>query len=291
MGTNTPNFGLYKPSVGETNWGGLVDANWDTIDTNMVTTLPRSYLAGMQLSNNLTSPTVALDISAGQATDTANTGSLLLSTILTKFINSTWVVGSGNGGMAPGVSLTSLTWYHVFAIKRTDTNVVDAMFDTSITAAHIPSPYTLYRRLGSVKTSNTSQILAFSQDGDYFRWSTSQDDIVSGANPGTSAILATLTGVPPGVMTTVLANITVSLGASPSSIYVSDPAVTDEAPVATGAHPGATMTVAASANGSQQIAIHTDTTPRIRYRLTFSDGSTFVRMATLGWIDRRGRDT
>src|SRR5438034_913664 len=32
MGTYTSNRNLYKPAVGETGWGALVDANFDTID-------------------------------------------------------------------------------------------------------------------------------------------------------------------------------------------------------------------------------------------------------------------
>lgn len=32
MGTTTPNLGLYKPAIGETGWGTLVNANMDTLD-------------------------------------------------------------------------------------------------------------------------------------------------------------------------------------------------------------------------------------------------------------------
>jgi len=35
MGTYTPNYGLYKPDVGETDWGDKVNANFDTIDNVM----------------------------------------------------------------------------------------------------------------------------------------------------------------------------------------------------------------------------------------------------------------
>ena len=35
MGTYTPNYGLYKPDVGETDWGDKVNANFDTIDSEM----------------------------------------------------------------------------------------------------------------------------------------------------------------------------------------------------------------------------------------------------------------
>ena len=35
MGTNTPNYNLYKPTVGETGWGDDVNTSTDTVDTTM----------------------------------------------------------------------------------------------------------------------------------------------------------------------------------------------------------------------------------------------------------------
>ena len=35
MGSYTPNYGLYKPDIGETDWGDKVNANFDTIDSEM----------------------------------------------------------------------------------------------------------------------------------------------------------------------------------------------------------------------------------------------------------------
>jgi len=35
MGTYTPNYNLYKPDIGETGWGDLVNQNFDTIDAQM----------------------------------------------------------------------------------------------------------------------------------------------------------------------------------------------------------------------------------------------------------------
>jgi len=37
MGTNTPNYNLYKPDVGETGWGTDVNNSTDTVDTSMQT--------------------------------------------------------------------------------------------------------------------------------------------------------------------------------------------------------------------------------------------------------------
>ena len=34
MGVYTPNLGLYKPDIGETDWGDKVNNNWDVLDAH-----------------------------------------------------------------------------------------------------------------------------------------------------------------------------------------------------------------------------------------------------------------
>lgn len=297
LGSSTTNFSLCKPAVGEVGWGAVVNANMDTIDANLTNSLPRSYLAGFGLTNNAAATATKVDIAAGQAQDVANASALSLNATLTKDLSAPWAVGSGNGCLGTSVSRTVSTWYHVFIIKRTDTSVVDAYCDTSVSAGNIPSPYTLYRRIGSIRTDATGsgQIIAFTQDGDYFRWSQSVLEF-STTNPGTAAVSATLASVPPGVRVQALINGTlVQNGASLSSVYFSDLSANDEAPVSTGnltpAVPGATIGgYVGPTNSVQQLMIHTNTTQQIRYRLSFSDANMKIAVVTLGWIDRRGRD-
>lgn len=289
MGTTTPNFGMYLPASGETGWATSVNANFSTIDSNLTNALPRAYLAGCQLTNNAGSPNTKIDLSAGQAQDTGNASAMTLAAI-TKDISATWVVGNNNGGLAAALSLLPSTWYHLFVIKRTDTNIVDAYFDTSVSAANIPSPYTLFRRVGSVRTDAGSLILGFVQDGDYFRWKASVLD-VNTTNPGTSAVSATLSRVPTGVAVQALFNaVVVSTTANPFP-YFSDLAVNDEAPSITAA-PGfsaATNGNAAASYGAQ-LQVRTNTSAQIRYRFGGSDGNTTIRLVTLGWFDARGKN-
>jgi hypothetical protein len=61
-------------------------------------------------------------------------------------------------------SLANSTWYHAFAIKKTD-GTTAFLASTGASSPTMPSAYTLKRKInGSV------QILAFSQNGDEFLW-------------------------------------------------------------------------------------------------------------------------
>jgi len=288
MGTTTPNFSLYKPANGEVGWGTLVDANWDTVDANLTNSLPRAYLAGCQLTNNAGSPNTKVDFSAGQAQDAGNAGAMTLSAI-TKDISATWAVGTNNGGLAPSLTLTASTTYHAFVVKRTDTNVVDAYFDSSVTAANIPSPYTLFRRAGSLRTNGSSQIIAFVQDGDYFRLKATVLD-VNTTNPGTSAVTATLTSLPTGINVQAFLNVAIVTTTTAALMLVSDLAANDEAPSATVAPLYNVGTNQSSSSTASQVTVRTNASAQIRYRLGGSDGNTVIRIVTVGWLDTRGKN-
>ncbi len=289
-GTTTPNFGFCKPAVGEVGWGAVVNANMDTIDGNLTNALPRSYLAGLQLSDTIAATATQISIAAGVAQDAGQAGAMILSSTLTKDLSAPWAVGNNNGGLCGACSYSASTWYHVFEIKRTDTNVVDAYFDTSVSAANIPAPYTLFRRIGSVRTDGSKNILQFTQDGDYVRWAASVLD-VNTTNPGTGAITATLTNVPTGVNVMALMNVfyASSTDATPDFLYLSDLAANNEAASSTGA-PLAMLTANSSLSGVSQVTLRTNTSSQIRYRLNVSDANSIVRIATLGWLDPRGRN-
>lgn len=297
MGTFTPVWGFYKPAVGETGWGALVDTNFDIIDGQLTNSLPRSYLAGLGLVNNAGSPNTKIDIGAGVAQDAGNAGGMTLAATLTKDISAVWAVGSGNGGLATALgAVAPSTTYHLFLIKRTDTSVVDAYFDTSVTAANIPSPYTLFRRVGSRRTSGASAIIGFTQDGDYVRLNASVLDVTV-TNPGTVAVTATLTSVPTGVPVQALLNAYADNinGLVTLFLYLSDLAATDEAPSRSVA-PLCTTGIVINATGLADTAamgqtmIRTNASSQIRYRINLSNAVINVRIVTLGWWDTRGRN-
>lgn len=72
MSSQTPNLGLNKPDVGETGWGGDVNANWDKID---------SALAGGVFVPRLDDPATA-DFTASDLTTDGNWHDLDLSSIV-----------------------------------------------------------------------------------------------------------------------------------------------------------------------------------------------------------------
>src|SRR3990167_8496566 len=151
-------------------------------------------LTGLGLSHGVDTDhdiTIAVGAAASYHATITSRVLLNLTTALTKQIDAAWAVGTNQGGLFSG-AVGNTTWYHVFLIRRSDTGVVDAGFDTSVTAANIPASYDQYRRIGSVLTDGAANILAFVQDGDWFAWAAPVLDVDSD-NPGTNAVTATLT--------------------------------------------------------------------------------------------------
>lgn len=249
----------------------------------------RSHLAGLTLSTAGSSATMS--IAAGQATDSTNVMMMNLASAISK-TTSAWAVGSGNGGIDTGAVATG-TWYHFYLIMRPDTGVVDVLFSLSASAPTMPTNYTLKRRIGSGKTDGSSQWVAFIQDGDLFQWLATVLDITA-ANAGTSAVTRTLASVPTGV--NVLANLQVmvtntSFGQS-GDAYISDLATNDEAAGTTEYDVGSAQVAAGNfVHMAGRITVRTNTSAQVRSRQTTTDASVTLYMRTLGWSDRRGRDT
>ena len=244
----------------------------------------RDYLAGMILSNDSGTPNTVLDISAGYATDSTNAVAINLGAF-TKSTGGTWAAGSGSNGMGTGLTIANNTWYHVFAIINA--GVADAYFDTSVTAANAPASTTAFRRIGSFKTATgTTNILAFTQDGDYVRWTANLLD-VNATNPGTSAVSETLT-VPPGV--NVIAFGGIQLGGQAGAqnyALLSDLVATDTAATGSSSTVGGVGTAGGDFAGNW--STRTNTAQQIRVRISASDAGTVVALTTMGWVDTRGR--
>lgn len=266
-----------------TNRGGIAITN--TSGAIALGAIERGHLSGFTMSTAGSSATMT--IAAGQATDSTSAAVITLGSSIAKTTGS-WTVGTGNGCLDTG-SITTSTWYHFFAIYRSDTFVVDVLCSTSATAPSMPASYTHYRRLGAGRTDGSSQWIAFSQFGDEFLWSTSILD-VNTTNPGTSAVSSSLS-VPSGVKVFAKIRRIIVTGAGGAvSDLVSSIDQADAAPSLSAA-PGATLYVPASSTGAELLMIRTDTSRQVRSRLSFSDASTISRMVTTGWIDRRERDS
>jgi hypothetical protein len=236
--------------------------------------LPRGYLAGLGLSND-TDTAHDILIAVGECKDAGNTRNLILGTAMTKQIDATWAAGDDAGGMFTG-AVANNTWYHVFLIRKDSDGSIDAGFDTSVTAANIPAGYTEYRRIGSVLTDGSANILQFSQLGDEFLWATPTED-VNVSDLGTSETSYAL-NVPLGVKTLAII-CAASESSSTKLIQVYSP---DQ-----NAGPS-TANVTGTVANYQQMNIRTDTSSQVN---AISDqATTDLQIDTLGWLDRRGKD-
>ncbi len=183
-------------------------------------------------------------------------------------------------------SVASSTTYHVFAILNDTDRSVDYGFDTSVTAANRPSGYTYFRRIGSVLTDASAHIVAFHQYGDEFYLDTSVKD-VDVTNPGTSAVTRTLT-VPTGIQVCAIFA-AVSWDSTGDTVhYVSSLDAADEVPSYANCIESAPSDK--TGEGVSLNRIWTNTSARIRTRLSFSAATTAFKIRTRGWIDTRGKN-
>lgn len=270
--------------------------NWQVVDRFSAQggTAVHGHLWGLTLSNNGTDPTNDIDLAVGEAmsddSDSNNAVLMRLTSGLTKQLDVAWAVGTNAGMLASGAALTNGT-YHLFLIMRPDTGVVDLAADSSVTGANLAAntnaAYTKKRRIGSILRESAA-IVAFDQDGDVFTRKTSVLD-VNATNPGVSAVTRTLS-VPSGLKVKAFGNIALDIGSTATVALLSDLALTDETPSLTAAPLGTTINRVVSGTTGNPWQVRTNTSAQIRSRLSVSDGSVILRIATLGWIDTRGRD-
>lgn len=234
----------------------------------------QNYISGLTLSTAGGSGTFG--IAAGVSTDSTNAGTMLLSSAYTK-TTASWVVGSGNGALDTG-AIAGSTWYHVFLIQRTDTGVTDILFSLSASAPTMPTSYTLFRRIGSMKTDGSNHWLLFTQTGDTFIWSVTVSDT---STAGTSASTFALAGVPTGVVVNALGRVNSSAGGSSSLLITSLQESDQAASIADAAQQAAAQLMTAN------VARFTNTSAQLRCRA--SNAGVGFNYNTYGWIDTRGK--
>lgn len=258
--------------------------------------LPRSYLAGFTLSNNGTDATNDIDIAAGAARDSTNAENLI-GTAMTKRLDANWAAGTGQGMRNSAAAITDTT-YHIYAVAKALGADPDYYAHTSATAATVlaalqaetgGADYLYVRRIGSIIRASAA-IVAFSQWGDEFLRNAAVLD-VDDDNPGTSAVTRAVS-VPTGIKVDARLHVTV-VGASNTTLaYISPLDVSDQAPSATAAplsNGGGTNTSGTVTTGVE-VRCRTNTSAQVRSRLSASGVSDVLRIATLGWVDTRGRD-
>lgn len=243
--------------------------------------LPSGYLTGFNTAINSGNPDEQIDFGIGACRDEDDTYDIRVTTGLTKDITATWVAGDGNGGRSSSTAVTPNTWFYLFVIANSATGDVDFGFDVLLNAAGIlaDSGYDKYRRIGAIRIDSSSDIEAYTQYGNTFRFVTPQIDY--DAAPAT-------TNEEPVILTTPLniaveAILTTGLfqgGTNNVRIYSPDDA--DFAPSsAIRQH----VVQANSQQSENEIRVQTNTSSVINYRATSASGS--LRIVTSGWVDPR----
>jgi hypothetical protein len=252
------------------------------------TALPRGYIDGCKLENDGSDADHDLVINIGAARSSDNTANIVLAAAITKRIDASWAVGTAQGGLDGSESSDGTpdasTWYHVHLIRRLDTGVVDVLFSESATAPTLPTDYDVSRRIGAVRTNSSANIVAFVQNGDRFDWEDPPLDVDQENAINTTASSHALT-VPPS--TEAVFNLMVNDSGS-NNVYVSPLHVDDEAP-ATNAGPLASLrSIGGGINVAGPFRMGVNASSQVRLRADATMDA--VRIATLGWIDTRGRD-
>jgi hypothetical protein len=260
----------------------------------LISALPRSYLAGYGMANSAGDATNDIDFAVGAARDSTNAVNLIAATAMTKQLDAAWAAGTAAGGRMSAAAIANTT-YFCYAIRKDTDGTVDFGFDTSASAPTMPAGYTYFRRIGSVLRESAA-LVTFVQDGDWVQRAPVLS--INAANPGTSAVTATL-GVPVGVRVQAHMNAGVlqTTGVNEATVLLlSDLSVADAAASASAAPLGQMAAFATngvdvfSDNGFGQVRIWTNTSGQIRYRLSASSAQETVKIVVTGWLDRRGQD-
>lgn len=238
------------------------------------------YIKGVTLSNNASTPTTTIDVSAGSAADSANLYDLPIASTFSKILQSSgaFATGSGSNGLFTGARANS-TWYHVFLIRKDSDGTVDVGFDTSITAANKPVGYSNYRRIGSVLTDGSGNIRPFYQAGNMFLFKTPVTDLAAVVTSTTSTSYTI--SAPPGVKT--LAKLFPTLQGNETELYIRDPDAVDLAPAIPSNLNFAILSATTSETMAGEISLMTNTSSQIAVRRG-ANAATLTVM-THGWTD------
>jgi hypothetical protein len=241
------------------------------------------YFRGLTIANNASLPNTRVDIAPGVAQADDGLTQLVLASTITKALDATFVLGTGNGGLDTGSKAINTT-YHLWLIRRTSDGLIDALFSTSATAPTMPGGWLAKRYLWPVLTDGSGNIRGFVQLGPEFLWSAGPVTDVSATTPGTAAVLRALT-VPTGIKVRALINaLTVSLTGVTGRTTITSPDAADV--VGVGAYNAGTYAGAGATNvqDATQMSVRTNTSGQIRTRMDAAATGDQLYIGTAGFL-------
>jgi hypothetical protein len=225
--------------------------------------------------------------------DRANSANIIYNGEITKQLDATWAAGDDAGGLSSSLTAPAVdTWYHIFAIIVGGS--ADVGFDTDVDAANLIADHTAtaYRRIGSILTDASANIIDFYMIGDIFLWKVPVQDF-SDNNPGTAAVdrvLSTPLGYRISSLVayslfdafTVAATYTYGLIASKDTTDTAASITVHNLTCGTG--DGGDDDV-----GTSVIEVPTNTSSTVRSRVNRSSTNITLKGTTYGWRDNLGR--
>ena len=139
---------------------------WANKDISTTTTKGQSLLPDQITISNGTDSDHDIDFTAG-VFDFDDGSGQAVSNALTKRIDATWSAGNNQGGLDTGTVAVDNT-YHCFAIYNPTTETSDFLFSISLASPTLPSGYTKKKRVASILTDGSANIIGFTQAGKHF---------------------------------------------------------------------------------------------------------------------------
>ena len=261
--------------------GGVTDPSLDAVNWQQIT--PKLYAPDHYqwptVANNSTDADHDIDFSVGSILSSDGVEVIALGSALTKQIDATWAQGNDAGGLFSG-AVAADTTYHLFLIVSDSDGTVDAGFDTDLNCANIPAGYTRFRRVASLYTDGSANLVRFVQTGHRFELAAIQNDFNTGS-PSTTGALVTMLA-PTGLE--LLLKISVELiNSSSTGVWLRSPAADNDAVT----NANRLAFVSASGQSSNVVVdVQCNSAAQLRYRSDVGSVTT-LRLRTLAWIDER----
>jgi hypothetical protein len=269
-----------------TGYPEIYTSGWNTIYPSAP-----GYINGLIPSNDATSPTTTLDISAGAATSDDGLTNMVNPFAFTK-TTASWATGWGHGALDNG-TIAASTWYAIFEIERVDTSTPDYVFSTSSTLPKMPANFTKKRLIGYFVTDSSAHILSYTvtqKASGVDRYAYTADptlDISTTSGLGTTATTYAL-NVPTGVPVSPI--IEASIGnttTAPVAVYISSLDEADLAPTTSSPFTGVpgyslqVLTTGGIVSNTFDGGLMTSTSGTLRFRA--SQAGTGVSVVTKGF--------
>ena len=253
------------------------------------------YIDGLQMSQVFTDLDHDIELSPGQACLTNSIGEAVMvsySGSIEKGIDATWTAGSGGGKSSLGATGID-EWLDVFLMSDRRGTQVDIGFEeigTGPSTLVSDSGLEFTRRIGSVFTDGSANVIPFIQKGDMFYWDTPRLDVEETPS-GTNTLITKVLSVPTGVNVHAQVEVQYDSGAA-TKFYLHPPFVADINAGSLGSTPVEMPYTAGRSGGNEPVStvmfIMTDTSGQVSYTAT-NNPADGVGIMTLGWIDPRGR--